>query len=338
MAPTKRQRVRLRDVAEHAQVSLSTASFVLSGRDMRIAEATRERVLRTARELDYRLDLTARTLRTRVSTTIALVTDTIATGHYGGELIRGTLTEALRRDHLLLLCESGSDPDLESTLVDTFASRQVDGLIFATASHERIVVPRLRAGQRAVLLNCRSDGDLPAILAAEEDGGRAAATLLLDAGHRRDVWVVGETPPTSLPGSERMVGIQGVLAAAGVPIARHLACSWWPEAARETVAVELAVGAPPRAIVCLNDRVAFGVYQALDAAGYRIPTDVSVVSFDDSELATWVRPALTSIGLPEFAMGRLAVTTLLTDGATPAVQRVPMPVRVRHSVAPPLPG
>ena len=70
--------------------------------------------------------------------------------------------------------------------------------------------------------------------------------------------------------------------------------------------------------MCLNDRIAFGVYQALEAAGLRIPADVSVVSFDDSELASWLRPPVTSVGLPEFEMGRLAVETLLAEDAPPA--------------------
>ena len=68
-----------------------------------------------------------------------------------------------------------------------------------------------------------------------------------------------------------------------------------------------AGGLRPKALVCLNDRIALGTYQALAEAGLRVPDDVSVVSFDDSELASWLRPALSTIALPEFEMGRLAV-------------------------------
>lgn len=329
------RRVRLKDVAERAGVSSTTASFVLTGRDMRVAEETRQRVLRTARELDYRPNLTARTLRTRVSSTIGLVADTIATGHYGGELIRGSMRAALRHEHLLLVSESGGDPDLGATLAEDLSGRQVDGLIFATASHDRIASPRRRPGQRIVLLNCRSDGDHPAVVPDEAEGGRAVTSLLLEAGHRDDFWVVGETPSTSLPGSERMQGIRAALAEGGVELAGQLSCSWWPEAAYDAVSAALGDGVRPRAIVCLNDRIAFGVYQALEAAGLRIPADVSIVSFDDSELATWLRPAVTSVGLPEFEMGRLAVETLLGPDTPPGLQRVHMPLRARDSVGPP---
>ena len=97
----------------------------------------------------------------------------------------------------------------------------------------------------------------------------------------------------------------------------------------------LAGGAQPSALICLNDRIAFGVYQAIAEAGLRIPDDISVVSFDDSELATWVRPALTSVALPLFEMGTLAVETLLSESPRQGTQLVPMPLRERGSVGPP---
>lgn len=302
---------------------------------MRIAEETRQRVLRTARELDYRPNLTARSLRTQQSSTIGLVADTIATGHYGGELIRGAMTAALKHGHRLLVCESGGDPALQAALVEDLIGRQVAGLIVATTSHDRVSPPRGAIGQPVVLLNCVSDASYPSILPDETAGGRAAAGLLVEAGHRTGIWLVGETPTTSLPGTARLAGIVAELAGAGAGVDRELPCPWWPEAAYEAVMRALAQGDRPRAVVCLNDRVAFGVFQALTEVGLVIPRDVSVVSFDDSELASWLRPSLSSIGLPEFEMGRLAVESLLGGEAPPGQRLVPMPVRVRDSIAPP---
>lgn len=86
------------------------------------------------------------------------------------------------------------------------------------------------------------------------------------------------------------------------------------------------------ALICLNDRVALGAYQALAEAGLRIPAVVSVVSFDDSELATWLRPQLTSVAIPHLEIGRRAVELLLTPSPTPGVVRLPMPLRERESV------
>jgi len=97
----------------------------------------------------------------------------------------------------------------------------------------------------------------------------------------------------------------------------------------------LATGTRPTAIVCLNDRVAFGAYQALAEATLAVPADVSLLSFDDSDLASWLRPQLTSIAIPHFDLGRRAVELLLSDQPAQGVHRVAMPLRERASVGPP---
>ena len=110
MPPTRPRRVTLREVAQRAGVSPTTASFVLAGReDMRISAEARLRVRRAAAELDYRPNLTARSLRTKVTRTIALVSDTIATGPYGGAMVRGALSAALEEEHLLFVTETDGD-------------------------------------------------------------------------------------------------------------------------------------------------------------------------------------------------------------------------------------
>lgn len=335
MASTARPRVLLRDVAAHAQVSQATASLVLGGRDVRVSEQTRQRVLRAARELGYRPNLTARSLRTQVSSTIGLVADTIITGHYGGDMVRGALTAALEHGHRLLICESEGDARLEPMLIEDLIARQVDGILYTTASHDSVVLPDALAGQRVVLLNCESDTGVACVVPDEVEGGRSAARLLTDAGHRDRIVLVGETPSDVLPAQRRLEGVLTGLAAAGARLDDRLDCAWWPEAAHDAVAAALRRGPRPRALVCLNDRVALGAYQALAAAGLDVPGDVSVVSFDDSELASWLRPALSTIALPEFEMGRTAVDLLLADTPAAGVVRVPMPVRARSSVGPP---
>ena len=115
----------------------------------------------------------------------------------------------------------------------------------------------------------------------------------------------------------------------------RIACDWWPEPAYVAVAKALSGAARPTALVCLNDRIAFGAYQALQEAGLRVPDDVSVVSFDDSELAAWLRPAVTSVALPHAELGRRAVELLLDGELKPGVERIPMPLHERESIGPP---
>jgi LacI family transcriptional regulator len=83
----------------------------------------------------------------------------------------------------------------------------------------------------------------------------------------------------------------------------------------------------------LNDRVALGTYEALNEAGLRMPDDVSIVSFDDSFLAPWLRPALATLVLPHYDMGKRAVELLIENSTGPAEHRIAMPIRHRESVA-----
>lgn len=331
------RRVTLREVAHRARVSPTTASFVLAGReDMRISEDARHRVLRVAAELDYRPNLTARSLRTRITRTIALVSDTIATRQYGGAMVYGALAAALEQEHLLFVTETGGDPEVEAKLVEDLLGRQVDGFVYAAMATRQVRLPKALKGHPVVLLNCitRDDG-IPSVLPDERGGGRTAAAALLERGHHDGIVVVGETPSGAYAARERLAGIEDVLAAAGTKLAGTLECSWWPEAAYDAVSHALRHGPRPTALVCLNDRVAFGAYQALQEAGAGIPDDMSVLSFDDSDLAGWLRPQLTSVALPYHELGRRAVQILLAPEPVQGVERVPMPVRERLSVGPP---
>jgi LacI family transcriptional regulator len=329
--------VTLREVAQRAGVSPTTASFVLAGReDMRISADARLRVRRAAAELDYRPNLTARSLRTKVTRTIALVSDTIATGPYGGAMVRGALSAALEEEHLLFVTETDGDGEVETRLVEDLLARQVDGFAYASMATRRVTVPKALAGHPVVLLNCTAgDGALPTVLPDERAAGRSAARVLLECGHRDGIVVLGETPPSVYAAAERMAGIEEALAAGGTRVAGMLECSWWPEAAYEALRHALRHGPPPRALICLNDRIAFGAYQAAQEAGLAIPRQLSIVSFDDSELARWLRPELTSVALPHYELGRRAVRLLLAGDAAGWTDLVPMPVRERGSVAPP---
>ena len=337
MADGGSRNATMREVAARANVSPTTASFVLAGRDdMRISEQTRQRVLRAAREMDYRPNLMARSLRTKVSRTLAFISDTVVTDQYAGQLVHGALTTALDKEHLLVVSETEGDQAVESRLIEHLLGRQVDGFIYATTGTNTVRVPRALSGQRVVLLNCLAPRRrLPMIVPDELEAGRAAAEHLLRAGHHTGLYVVGERPPDVFAARERMAGVQDAMAAAGTRPAGAVDCSWWPEPAYEAVTRFLRAGTRPSALLCLNDRIALGTYQALQDIGLSVPEDVSVVSFDDSPLAAWMRPRLTSIALPYAEMGRRAVGTLLAERPPVGVQRVPMPLRERASVAPP---
>jgi LacI family transcriptional regulator len=331
--------VTLQDVAERAGTSRTTAHYVLTGqdRDMRIAEDTRRRVLRAANELRYRPNLMARGLRTRVTRTIALITDTVATDAYAGGLIYGALAAAAERGYLLFVCETEEDRELEAQLLGELADRHVDAYLYASLFTREVSLPTELRSERVVLLNCRAaDSGCPSVVPDEREAGRDAARALLEVGHREGIWLVGEPDQLVIAGRERTAGICDVLEGAGVALAGTVPCTWWPESAYEQFGALLDGGSEPAAVICMNDRVALGVYQAMTARGRSIPADVSVVSFDDSDLAVWLQPPLSSIALPHKELATAAVELLLTDGDLRDTEvRLPMPARLRESIGPP---
>lgn len=335
-------RVTLQDVADRAGTSRTTAHYVLTGhdREMRIAEETRRRVLRAANELRYRPNLMARGLRTRVSRTIALITDTVATEPYAGGLIYGAVAAAAEHGYLVYVCETEEDPELEDRMVGELTDRHVDAFLYASLFTRDVELPPGLRSQPVVLLNCRAPGSgCPAVVPDERQAGREAAAALLAAGHRGGIWVVGEPAEELIAGSERTAGITEALAAARVDLAGVVHCRWWPESAYEQFGAFLDAGGSPSAVLCMNDRVALGVYQALTVRGRSVPADLSVISFDDSDLAVWLQPPLSSVALPHRELATEAVRLLLSAREPGDREiRLPMPLRLRESVAAPSAG
>jgi LacI family transcriptional regulator len=332
-----RRRVTLLDVAQRAGVSRTTASFVLTGRqDMRISEPVKERVLRVAQELEYRPNLAARSLRTRSTQTIGLISDTIATEQFAGEMISGALAAAAKHGFLLVVGESEDNPEVEASLITGMLDRGVDGLIYGTMFTRQAEVPDSARQSPLVLLNCLTTPlPAPAVIPDEHEAGRTAARALVEAGHRDGIWLVGERPAKLFAARERSRGIRAELAASGAAVAGTVDCGWSPWLAYDAMSALLRRGERPAACICMNDRTAMGVYQAVQEAGLDIPGEVSVVSFDDSDLASWLRPQLTSVALPHYGMGFRAMELLVTAELRARRHRIPMPLAARSSIAPP---
>lgn len=331
------RRVTLLDVAARAGVSTTTASYILNDRSaqMRISADTERRVREAVADLGYRPNRSARTLRTANTATIGLVSDFLAGGHYASQMLLGASAAAREVDHLLMIGETDGDLDVEALYIEELLDRQVDGIIYATRTASRIRVPESLRHRRTVLLNCFDPtAEVPAVLPDEVAGGRLAAGLLLDHGIDDAIYVVGEDPtPNAIAGPERLTGIHEALGAGGHTLAGVVACEWSVQGAYDAVARWLASGAAPRGLICLNDRVTMGAYQALAERGLSVPGDVAVVSFDGSELATWLRPPVVSVALPFAELGALAVR-LLTGAEPPApgVTRVALSVQSGESL------
>ncbi|MDX8032718.1 LacI family DNA-binding transcriptional regulator [Lentzea sp. BCCO 10_0856] len=347
-----RTRVTLADVAAASGVSITTASLVLTGRarELRISEAAERRVRSTAQELGYRRNTLATGPRPARAQTIGLVSDTIASSGLAGDMVKGAVEAAYRRGYMLFVGESGGDPLVERALIDAMHDRHADGVVFAAMYTRVVALPEGLYDGPAVLLNATSATrtTIPSVVPDEVEAGRSAAGVLVEAGHDRGIHLIGagpgvhDVPPNSIAAAQRLLGLREVFGAAGIEVvSAHRCPKWTPEHGYEATA-QLLRTQRPKALVCFNDRLAFGAYQALGEAGLAVPGDVSVVGFDDHPVASWMRPRLTTIALPHHELGARAVAVLVDmlerrgrDVRPPMTYRVPMPVREGGSVARP---
>ncbi|HWC24387.1 MAG TPA: LacI family DNA-binding transcriptional regulator [Flexivirga sp.] len=330
------------DVADLAETSRTAVSFVLNGKeDGNVSAATRERILRAAAELNYSPHPGARSLRTQRTHLIGVITDSIASSPFAGQLLDGASQLARRHGFLVAVYDTGGHADRELEGAQEFRRRRVDGLIYASMGLRQIS-DVLAVGLPTVLANCFApDTDLPSVIPAEREAGAAAAAVLLDHGHRAIATINGDT---AIAGPLRHEGFVGHLAEHDcVPEVQSLGGRDWTIDEGFRAATALLNRPPadrPTAIFCVTDRVAAGALLAATRLGLGIPDDVSILGFDDQEeLAANLVPALTTFALPHRQMGEAAVAMLIDQLAGVTLSSrptlLPSPLVLRESVAAP---
>ncbi|MFT4215841.1 MAG: LacI family DNA-binding transcriptional regulator [Micropruina sp.] len=333
-----RKRVTLADVAARAGVSTASASMILNNRQgTRLSAKSAERVRAAAAELRYRPNHAARSLRLGSSRTVAFLSADVTTTRFASAMIQGLLREADERDHTVLIAETGTDPARTEQALLTMLDREPTAVILGFMEARKIHVPPVPSDVPVILVNGASDEGHPTVLPDDHSAGRRIAEALADAGHT-DIAIVGYDPNRAPDWGEtvtigaRFAGIDEVIAERRLRVAGYRAPRWEPDIGFDGMNELLDSGATFTGLICLNDRLAFGAYQAMQLRGIRIPDDVSVVSFDDDIIAAHLRPALTTALLPYEEMGRRAMEMALGDGVDAAHIVVPMPLRVRDSV------
>ncbi len=297
------------DVAALAGVSTATVSRVLSGRSPGRGDS-RERVLAAASRLQYRPSGVARSLKLRTTHTLGLLITDIQNPYFP-QLVRAVEDAAHGSGYALLLCNGTDDPEREAAYLESLASRRVDGLIIATSrltGRHAHALAQLHAP--TVLVNCESpDGAWPSAMSANRSGGQMAAEHLLGLGHRRLALV---TVSGEAAAEEREAGVRDAVRDAGRGTSLRVATGASGAAGGEATAVRLLERHPDvTGVLCYNDALALGVLRGVRAVGRGIPEDVSVVGFDDIDLAAFVEPPLTTVRQDIRGLGGWAVERLL---------------------------
>lgn len=315
----------IKEVARRAGVSIGTVSNVLN-RPEAVATATRQRVLDAITELGYVRNDSARQLRAGRSRTVAIVVLDVANPFFT-DVVRGAELAAAERGAMVVVCNSGEDPDRERRHLDLLEEQRVQGVLITPVDGGRgSRLEQLIGRGTPVVLVDRGAGRRDRCSVAVDDvlGGRLAGGHLAGLGHRRVAFVGG---PFRIPQvADRHAGVRAALAdhaeRSAYPI--HLevltTASLGVAAGREA-AERLAaqpVGLRPTAACCANDLLALGLLQGLIRNGLRVPEDVAIVGYDDIEFAAAAAVPLSSVRQPRELLGRTATELLLDEVHDPA--------------------
>jgi LacI family transcriptional regulator, repressor for deo operon, udp, cdd, tsx, nupC, and nupG len=324
----------IKEVAEAARTSVATVSRALRHADV-VAPKTRRRVLEAVERLGYTPSAQPSMLRSaRTHVIVALVPD-IANPFFS-EVIRGIEGVARQNGYSVLLGDTQHDPAREAEYWRLVASRQADGIISLLPRGKQFI----RGAPIPFVNSCEyvKDPGVTSVLVDNVAAAHTAITYLLSLGHRQIACIAG--PRQTQICIDRQSGYERALSDGGVRPNPRLVEVGDFSVGSGIAGVErlLSTGAKFTAVFCANDEMAFGAILALKRAGRVVPRDVSVVGFDDIQLAQYYDPALTTISQPKSLLGSEAMSLLLKalEGGhvRPHKRVLPTQLVVRDSTGP----
>lgn len=336
-----KKRARLKDIAEQTGFSTNTVSLALHHSPL-VAEDTSAAIWAVARQLKYRPNQLARSLVSQQSKTIGLILTNIQNPILtrAAEAIQQVL---LGHRYATLFATSNHSIEQEKHAIETFLGRQVDGMLIYPTNHSEIahIAEALDHGTPVVLLSGGRNPALDAVTIDSRVGAQRATEHLLSLGHRR-IGIIDNAP--GLGNFEKQDGYIDALTAHGIAFDRELAVDatrTGPGQGYAAAGVLMNLANPPTAVLAANDLLAIGAIHRFDEMGIRVPEDISVVGFDNIDLAAHARPPLTTVSYAADLLSERAVRRLLhlieagpDTGEAHKVEFVEPELIVRGSTAP----
>lgn len=302
--------VTLKLVAEKVHLSPGTVSAVLNNSPSakHIPEITRNRIFAAARELKYKPNLMARSLRNKRTYTIGVIPTDISDG-YGGQVIAGIEEYARQKDYFFITGIHHHDPELFQRYSELLLERGAEGVITIDLNlQHNISVPVVAVSGH------RQEENATNVILDQRLGVRLALEHLVSLGHRKIAVMIGN--PDSADAAQRWGAVSEIAKDLGVPIRPELTVQLAGEESGPALGYPYAKmllerRQPFTALFAYNDASAIGAIRAIREAGMRVPEDISVVGFDDIQAATFHSPSLTTVRQPLHQMGEIAAKVLL---------------------------
>ncbi len=329
---------KLSDVARRAGVSTASVSRVLADKP-HISEEVRRRVLAAVNELNFRPNRLARGLRSQRAQMLGLIISDIQNPFFIS-IVRAIEDIAYQHRYSLLLCNADEDPDKESLYIDLMMGEKVAGVVISPTRATDTSYQRLAdVGIPMVAIDRRTnDAKVDTVVVDNLDATYRLISHLIADGHRRIGAVVGV--PAATTGYERRAGYLQALEAHEITLDPALLCVGPPTMAvgYQKVNQLLDLPHPPTSLFLGNSLLTLGALKALQERHLQIPDDVALVAFDEMDWMFVIKPALTVVTQPIYAMGRMAAELLLARIAdkTRPVQEIVLQttLQIRQSCAP----
>ncbi|MFD1954956.1 LacI family DNA-binding transcriptional regulator [Paenibacillus thailandensis] len=309
--------VTIKDIAKAAGVSPSTVSRVVSNHP-RISKETSDKVKRIMEEMGYHPNVMAKSLVSKTTRTLAILlprpAEEMFQDFFFGELLRGILTQSTRAGYDMLLTAATSEQDEIDTVARLVLGRRVDGVILLSSRVNDPLIDYLNERDFPSVLIGRADSSHENMLCVDNDNVQAAfdATRhLISQGHERIGFVSG--PPNLTLSHDRMQGYLKALEEAGLKARSEwiVEGEFLQESGYRAMSFIMSLPERPTALVVIDDVVAFGVLRGLTELGYKVPKDLSIVSFNNITLSELASPPISSVDIGTYQLGYTASQLLL---------------------------
>ncbi len=316
---------RILDVAREAGVSTATVSRALSNPEL-LTKATREAVLAAIRTTGYRVNKTARNLRTQQAGAVLVLVPNLGNPFFS-QILAGISETLGDRNISVLITDTSDHANAGKLLVDYFLHSQVDGVICLDGmlSHHELEQLDQSGVSGRIVFACEwvHGSTLPSVRSDNELGARLAVRHLYDLGHRKIAHVTG--PEDNVLTFERRKGMVDERCRLGLPVSDDwiIRGDFSLRSGKDAAETILAMEDKPTAVFCASDQVAFGLMTTLVSNGMRVPEDISVVGFDDIELSEFYLPALTTIRQDRRRLGTGAASLLVERIAPESTEKPP---------------
>ncbi|GIQ68313.1 catabolite control protein A [Xylanibacillus composti] len=303
--------VTIYDVAREAGVSMATVSRVVNN-NPNVKPQTRKKVFEAIERLGYRPNAVARGLASKKTTTVGVVIPDISNMLFS-EVARGIEDIANMYHYNIILCNADKRKEKEIKVINTLLEKQVDGLLFMGGSVTDEHVQAFRTSSVPIVLCATRDetNQYPYVDIDHQQAAFDAVNALVQDGHRDIAMISGNLQDTN-NGYSRYMGYKEALEKNNMPFREEYVRigNYRYDSGIESMKYFLELEQRPTAVFAANDEMAVGAIHAIQDSGLRVPEDISVISVDNSRIASMVRPQLTAIAQPMYDIGAVSMRLL----------------------------